>query len=118
MKANNNSNYSTHEISQVRQQNEELKFDLFVQLRKVKQISQALDQLINKNADLNRPSWFASNVEVVDQLLEDLLDDSMLVLDGVQFDEESKSLSFELMGDIKETLCIINTLIRKNKIEN
>ncbi len=100
------------------QKNEEVKFDLFVQTRRVKQILTALTQILQHKIDSEVENWIGHNSEVIDQLLEDLLDDSLLVLDGVELDDESKSLSMELMSNIKETVHIINALISKDQVQN
>ncbi len=106
------------QFDQFEQSNEEVKFDLFVQTRRVKQISTALTQILQHNLDSEVENWIGHNSEIVDQLLNNLLDDSLLVLDGVQLDDESKSLSVELMANIRETVDIVNALIKKNQAQN
>lgn len=90
--------------------NSRVKFDLFVQLRKVKQITQALDRALLENQAQER-LWLAQNQNLIDTFLSDLLDNSMLVLDGVQLDDESIDLSLDLMHDIRLTLDLMQKVI-------
>jgi uncharacterized protein YhdP len=118
MKVKKHSDQFLDQLDHFEQRNEEIKFDLFVQTRRVKQIYQALTSLLRQSFNSQQEDWLIDNKEIVDQLLDDLLDDSLLVLDGVQMDDESKNLSVELMTNIRETVTIINTLIKKDEVRN
>ncbi len=82
---------------------QEVKFDLYLQFRRVKQITAALDKLCfgTESQDIN---WLQQNSEFINDLVEELLDGSLLVLDGVNLDKESFQLSLELMEQIKQAL--------------
>lgn len=88
----------------------QVKFDLYVQLRKVKQITHALDEALVSSREQER-EWLAENQELIDSFLSELLDDSMLVLDGVQLDDESIDLSLNLMHDIRHTLDLMQQVV-------
>ncbi len=91
-----------------------VKFDIFVQLRKVKQITQALDRALLQNQTQER-LWLVEHQDVIDSFLTDLLDSSILVLDGVQLDDEGIDLSLDLMQDIRLTLDLMQKVIYKKE---
>ncbi len=101
-------------LFELNENSSQVKFELFVQLRKVRQITQALDQAILKNQNQER-HWLAENQELIDEFLSDLLDDSMLVLDGVQLDDEGIDLSLDLMHDIRLTLDLMQKVIYEDE---
>lgn len=119
MKSKHKSNYSfLLDLTEPDEQNREVKFDLFVQLRKVKQIMQALDQAVLSDHQLDA-EWVAQNQELIDVLLNELLDDSMLVLDGVQLDDEGIDMSLDLMQDIRHTLDLVQQIVDESDgVEN
>ncbi|MBD3250657.1 MAG: hypothetical protein GF381_03765 [Candidatus Pacebacteria bacterium] len=92
------------------QENEEIKFDLFLQSRRVKQISSSLQQLSTKSKQ-EQLEWLSLNPDLVEQLMDTLLEDSMLALDGVTLDGESMNLSIELISDIRQTVGLVNSLM-------
>lgn len=118
MKVKKESESLLEQIETFQQRSEEIKFDLYVQTRRVRQISSALDEVLHHDPDSAAEDWIGDNSDIIDQLLEDLLDDSLLVLDGVELDDESKSLSVELMTNIKQTVRFINALIKKDQADN
>ncbi len=88
---------------------QETKFDLYVQSRKVRQIAAALDQF-TKTTSLVDSQWFLDDQAFISQLVDELLDDSLLVLDGVQLDSEAVELSVSLMSDIKRALSVVEQI--------
>jgi len=88
---------------------QETKFDLYVQSRKVKQIAHALDQFTRTTA-VNDSKWLLADQNFISQLIDELLDDSLLVLDGVQLDSESVEMSVSLMSDIKRALSVVEQI--------
>ena len=88
---------------------QETKFDLYVQSRKVRQIAAALDQF-TKTTSLVDSQWFLDDQAFISQLVDELLDDLLLVLDGVQLDSEAVELSVSLMSDIKRALSVVEQI--------
>ncbi|MCC7570597.1 hypothetical protein KO465_04575 [Candidatus Micrarchaeota archaeon] len=88
---------------------QEVKFDLFVQSRRVKQISIALDKIFFDYQNINT-LWLKQNQEFISELLEELLEESLLVLDGVKIDGESLDLSMKLVSDIYRSLAVVQQM--------
>lgn len=104
----------SHEISDSAGETAEVKFDLYVQSRRVTQITQALEQVAFADQH-SQSEWVIQYQVQINQLLNDLLEDSLLVLDGVQLDQESMHLSLELMADIRHALDMLEHLVRSNR---
>lgn len=101
--------FNTDELSDTKE-NLETKFDLFVQSRRVKQISSALDKIMVR-AQNKESLKMMQNQEFVNDLLDELLDDSLLVLDGVRLDGETMDMSMKLLSDIKRTIGVIQQAV-------
>ena len=86
--------------------NQETKFDLYVQSRRVKQISTALDRMAINSQQLESLNVIQDQ-EFVSDILDELLDDSILVLDGIQLDGESLDLSLKMMNNIKRAIGVL-----------
>lgn len=106
------------DLTEVNERNQEVKFDLYVQLRKIKQITQTLSQALVSRQTFEK-DWLMQNQDLIESLLNDLLDDSLLVLDGVQLDAEGIDLSLNLMNDIDLTLNLMQRLVSdEESLEN
>jgi hypothetical protein len=106
------------DLTEVNERNQEVKFDLYVQLRKIKQITQTLSQALVSRQTFEK-DWLMQNQDLIESLLNDLLDDSLLVLDGVQLDAEGINLSLNLMNDIDLTLNLMQRLVSdEESLEN
>ncbi len=98
-------------------QDQETKFDLYVQSRKVKQISLALDRFTQDSSDEGY-SWLSDDHELVGQLVDELLDDSLLALDGIQLDSEGVELSVNLISEVRKALTIVEQIAGTDLIED
>lgn len=88
---------------------EEMKFNLFLKSRELRQISLALQRVMLKKR-VEREQWVEENQSVMENLLKVFAEDSSLTLDGMQLDDETAVLSMELAENLKKTISIINTL--------
>ncbi len=95
----------------------EVKFSLYVQLRKIEQLNQALDKIALQSATEDQ-DWVLDHTEMLDDLLNELLDQAMLILDGVHLDKEGIDLSLRLMTDIRATLDRVHQLLYGSGFEN
>jgi hypothetical protein len=102
-------NITYPQLKQAEQQSQEVKFDLFVQSRKAKQIAHYLEHLVFETSNQDH-SWIFDSDGVVNRLFNDMLDESMLALDGVQLDPESLKLSVSLISDIRKALSVVEQL--------
>ncbi len=87
----------------------ETKFDLYVHSRRIKQITAALDKII-LTAQNQETLQMIRNRDFIRELMDELLDDSILVLDGIQLDDETIDLSMKLMEDIKRALAVLQQM--------
>jgi hypothetical protein len=86
-----------------------VKFDLYLRLREVKQISQQLEK-IAKKSELERSTFVEENKIFLESLMNLMLQDSNLSLEGIRLDQEAAELSMQLAMDIRQTLSMINHL--------
>ncbi|HQM15813.1 MAG TPA: hypothetical protein PLM16_01250, partial [Candidatus Woesebacteria bacterium] len=100
----------TEDLSLSDQSGQQTKFDLYVQSRKVQQLTIALDKFVT-SLSKNPSSWLIENQELIEQFLDDALSEAMLVLDGMQLDEEGVKLSISLMGDIRRALSVVEQMV-------
>jgi hypothetical protein len=98
-------------------QDQETKFDLYVQSRKVRQITLALDQFTQSSL-AEGSSWLLDDREFVGQLVDELLDDSLLALDGIQLDTEGVELSVSLISEVKKALSIVEQIFDSDLLED
>lgn len=97
------------------QENEEIKFDLYVQSRRAKQLHKTLSSIAHRAE--SEQNWLEANQDLVEGSLDQLLRDSLLALDGIEIDRESIDLSLELISNIKSAVGLIQNLVRaKDKI--
>lgn len=97
------------------QENEEIKFDLYVQSRRARQLHKTLTNIAYRAE--SEQDWLEANQDLVEGLLDQLLRDSLLALDGIEIDRESIDLSLELISNIKSAVSLIQNLVRaKDKI--
>jgi phage-related protein len=96
-----------------------IKFELFLQLHQAEQIAQALTELATADDQQNETlAWFRDNPQVLDHLLDDLLDHSLLALDGISLDQESVKLSVELMDNVNYTIDVVEDLLAERVAHN
>ncbi len=88
---------------------QEVKFDLYLQSRKVKQITAALDKIYFSSQG-KEFKWLKQNPNFINELVDQLLNDSLVVLDGINLDGESIELSMKLMNDIKQALGVVQQI--------
>lgn len=93
----------------------ETKFDLFVQSRRVRQITTALSDFL-KQLSATHPGWLEDNYDLFEHFFEELMDDSLLALDGVELDHESLELSVSLMSDIRRALSVVEEVVVDDEV--
>ncbi len=96
---------------------EEIKFNLFIQSRRVGQFHQALKKIKNKSQNY-QTSWVFNHPELLDEMLNDMLDDSLLMLDGLELDSETVDLSLQLVKNIRQSLDCVYQLLDEAPIDN
>jgi len=89
---------------------EQVKFDLYLKSREIKQISQLLQKTLPLQK-AQRQQWIEENEDFINQLLNSFMDDSMMVLDGIKMDTETMELSVNLISDLRDAVTIIQNLL-------
>lgn len=87
----------------------DLKFDLYLRSREVKQIVSYLEKVMLKQKS-ERELFVAENKVFIDSLMKTFVDDSNLTLEGMQMDQESAQMSMQLAMDLRKSISLINAL--------
>lgn len=87
-----------------------IKFDLFVKVREVNQVYDILQKILLKSRT-EQKRWARENHIIIEDMMDSFMNDSFLVLDGMQLDEESMQLSMDLMEKLRSTMSIIQDLL-------
>lgn len=90
------------------------KFDLFLKVKEIKQLSVILGD-ISKKEKKDRLSWLDENEGFIDYMLGDFMDSSLDILDGMKMDEEAMMLSADLMTELRSSTNIMRNLIREHE---
>ena len=93
---------------------EQVKFRLFVQARKISQLNRALRKIKTDPQD-RQIGWMLNQPDLIDDMLNDLLDDSLLMLDGIELDPEAVDLSLQLMENIRQSLDQVHHLLHEDQ---
>lgn len=89
---------------------EQVKFDLYRKEKEIQEIFRILRGLSQKSAD-ERRRWLRENEELVTDLAEEFVDDSLYKLDGAHMDSETLELSVQVMTSLREALGLFQTVI-------
>ena len=87
----------------------DLKFDLYLRSREMKQIVSYLEKVMLKQKS-ERDLFVAENKTFIDSLMKTFVDDSNLTLEGMQMDQESAQMSMQLAMDLRKFISLINAL--------
>jgi len=87
----------------------DLKFDLYLRSREMKQIVAYLEKVMLKKKN-ERDLFVAENKVFIDSLMKTFVDDSNLTLEGMQLDQESAQMSVQLAMDLRKSISLINAL--------
>ncbi|HEX9817470.1 MAG TPA: hypothetical protein VGA89_01065 [Patescibacteria group bacterium] len=92
---------------------EQVRFDLYRKEKEIQEIAQIL-----KNLRLNGPAerrWLQENEDLATDLVEEFVEDSLYKLDGAQMNGETLELSVAVMGKLRETLGLFQTVINSDE---
>jgi len=87
----------------------DLKFDLYLRSREVKQIVSYLEKVMLKQKS-ERELFVSENRVFIDSLMKTFVNDSNLTLEGMQMDQESAQMSMQLAMDLRKSISLINAL--------
>jgi hypothetical protein len=101
------------DVSEEMLSQDEIKFDLYLKARELRQLSEYLEKVLLRSAQY-RQRWIQENRPVLESLLKVFSEDSNLSLAGIQLDAEAASLSMELAVSLRQTVAMINALFYSN----
>lgn len=84
------------------------KFDLYLRAREIDQIHQILETVLQKTKS-EQKFWLDENQDVILDMLDSFMIDSVSILDGVRLDSESMQMSIKLMEKLKSTMRMMQT---------
>ncbi len=87
----------------------DLKFNLYLRSREIKQIVAYLEKIMLKRKS-ERDLFVSENRSSIESLMKVFVEDSNLTLDGIQVDEESAKLSMDLAINLRKSISLINAL--------
>src|SRR5690606_3269988 len=80
----------------------EIKFDIYVKIRELKQISEGLHR-IHSLPKKEKETWLSDNESFMSEMMESVLQETMGTIDGIQLDSEALELSVELVSTMRDT---------------
>lgn len=88
---------------------EEVKFDLYLKIREIKQISLYLESILSLDSN-KREKFVIDNKEMLEDLLDNLFDESITIVDGASLDKEAMNLTISLIQTVRNTVTVIQNL--------
>ncbi len=90
------------------------KFNLYLKARELKQLSSTLHDILDMPAPKRRV-WVDENQEMVKSLLDTCLREAAGVMDGVTLDQEALVISKEFVTHLRDTLAMLQSIVRDGK---
>jgi hypothetical protein len=87
----------------------DLKFNLFLRSREMKQIALHLEKVMLKKKS-ERDLFASENKAFIDSLMKTFVDNSNLSIEGMQMDKEAADLSMQMAMDVRKSISLINAL--------
>ncbi len=87
----------------------DLKFNLFLRSREMKQIALHLEKVMLKKKS-ERDLFVSENKAFIDSLMKTFVDNSNLSIEGMQMDKEAADLSMQMAIDVRKSISLINAL--------
>jgi hypothetical protein len=95
-------------------ENEQVRFELYRKGKEIREIAQILKGLSLKSRD-ERRAWLQDNEDLMANLAEEFVDESLYKLDGAQLDSETLELSVQVMTELRKTLGLFQTVMAGNE---
>ncbi|MBD3279760.1 MAG: hypothetical protein GF390_03545 [Candidatus Pacebacteria bacterium] len=91
-----------------------VKFALYLKTREILQINHQLQEvsLMDKKT---RYQWLDQHEEMINQLLASFMDDSMLVMNGIELDREGMKMATQLMINLRDAINLVRSLLYGRK---
>jgi len=92
------------------QEKDEIKFDIYVKLRELKQIGEGFKKLSGL-PEAERLSWLSEHENFLSDMMDSFLNETMGTIDGVALDSETLELSVELVSTMRDTMNIMHNVM-------
>lgn len=90
--------------------NQSTKFNLYLKTHEVKQINSVLKNIMMMQRD-QREEWILENGELVQSAFDTFIDDSNVVLENLNLDDETIELSQELVVSLRDTMQTVESIL-------
>lgn len=87
-----------------------LKTDLFTKTIKVQKLNQELERVLLLSP-ANRQKWMDDNEPFLTQMMEELTQDSGVVLEGIDGDVQEMNLSVEYVSSLRDAMSTLSSLL-------
>jgi hypothetical protein len=88
-----------------------VKFSLYVKTQEIKQIAENLERVLLMPRK-ERVSWVQEHQDMVQDLLDSFVNDSVLALDGLQLDSEAMKLSVDFITNLRDAINTVQGILR------
>lgn len=88
-----------------------LKFSLYVKTQEIKQIAENLERVLLMPRQ-ERVDWVQEHQEMVQELLDSFVNDSVMALDGLQLDPEAMKLSVDFITNLRDAINTVQGIMR------
>lgn len=88
-----------------------VKFSLYVKTQEIKQIAENLERVLLMPRK-ERVSWVQEHQDMVQELLDSFVNDSVLALDGLQLDSEAMKLSVDFITNLRDAINTVQGILR------
>lgn len=92
---------------------DQVRFNLYRKEKEIKEISQILRELAQKKRSEQR-QWLRENEDLMFDLAEDFVDESLYTLDGAEMDHETLEMSVQVMSQLRQTLGLFQTVLNND----
>lgn len=91
-----------------------IKFDLFVKLRELRQVSEGLRAVLAL-PEREKQAWIEDNEEFLSEMIEAFLQETMTGLDGLALDSEGLELSVELVSVMRDAMAMVQSMTNRRQ---
>ncbi len=89
---------------------DQLKGLLFAKNRELQQIAEEFRKITLLPKE-KRQEWVDKNSFFFEELMDAFMQDSMMALDGIEFDSQSKALSVELVSNLRDAMSSLRVIM-------
>lgn len=88
-----------------------LKFSLYIKTQEIKQIAENLERIMLLPRQ-ERVIWVQEHQEMVQDLLDSFMNDSVIALDGLQLDSEAMKLSVDFITNLRDAINTVQGILK------